>query len=110
MERVGGGTVEISLRSVAERIAYDIDQLPGVLKVKPKVSAKRGGVVAEIEVSMAGDFEIPAKASEIIEVVRRSVEERVGVKLAQPPRVRVRATPGAPQVPMRPVEGEPEQE
>ncbi len=48
VEKVGGGVVEISLRSIAERIAYDIDQLPGVLKVRPKVSARRGGVIAEV--------------------------------------------------------------
>ena len=106
VEKVGGGEVEVSLRSIAERIAYDVDQMPGVLKVRPQVFARRGGVVVEVEVDMAGDFEVPARASEIVEVVRRSVEDRVGVKLAQPPKVRLRAAPRAPKVPVKPVEGE----
>lgn len=102
--KVGGGEVEVSLRSIAERIAYDVDQLPGVLRTRPKVSVRRGRVVAEVEVDMAGDFEIPARAADVVEVVRRSVEERVGVQLAQPPKVHLRATPGAPKVPVEPVE------
>jgi len=103
VEKVGGGEVEIGLKSIAERIAYDVDQLPGVLKVRPRVQARRGGVIVEVEVDMAGDFEVPVRGSQVVEVVRRSVEERVGVKLAQPPKVRLRAAPRAPEPKGRPV-------
>lgn len=101
MERVDGGAVEVSLKTVAEHIAYELEQLPGILRAHPQVSARRGGVEVALDVDMAGDLEVPAQASRIVEVVRRVVEEKVGVRLAQPPRVRLRAAP-APPIPRRP--------
>jgi len=99
VEKVGGGEVEVSLRTVADRVAYDVDQLPGVVRTRPRVSVRRRGVVVEVEVDMAGAVEVPERASRIVEVVSQAVEERVGVKLAQPPKVRLRAAP----VPASPV-------
>jgi hypothetical protein len=93
LEKVGGGVVEVSLGTVAEHVAYEVDQLPGVLRTRPRVTARRGGVVVEVEVDTAGDVEVPARAAQVVEVVRRVVEEKVGVKLTQPPKVRLRATP-----------------
>jgi len=96
LEKVGGGVVEVSLGTVAEHVAYEVDQLPGVLRARPRVTARRGGVVVEVEVDTAGDVEVPARAAQVVEVVRRVVEEKVGVKLTQPPKVRLRATPAPP--------------
>ena len=93
LERVGGGEVEVSLGTVAEHIAYEVDQLSGVVRARPRVSVRRGGVVVEIDVDSAGDVEVPARAAQVIDVVKRVVEEKVGVKLAGPPKVRLRAAP-----------------
>ncbi|HEC34622.1 MAG TPA: hypothetical protein ENI37_07890 [Chloroflexi bacterium] len=98
LEKVGGGEAEVSLGTVAEHVAYEIDQLPGVLRARPRVSARKNGVVVEVEVDTAGDVEVPARAAQVVEVVRRVVEEKVGVKLAQPPKVRLRAAPVPPGV------------
>lgn len=106
VQRVNGGQVEVSLATVAEHVAFELDQLPGVVRARPHVAARRGAVAIDVEVDMAGDVEVPARAAQIVEVVRRVVEERVGVKLAQPPKVRLRATP-APVVVRRGVEGGP---
>lgn len=100
VEAVGGGNVELSLKTIADRVQYDVDQLPGVLRTQPTITARRGGVVVEVEVDMAGDFQVPTRASHIVEVVRQAVEERLGVKLARPPKVKLRAAPApAPQPP-----------
>jgi hypothetical protein len=104
LEKVGGGEVEVSLRTVGEHIAYGVDQLPGVLRVRPSVSARRGGVVIELEVDTAGDMDVPVRAAQVVEAVRSVVEERVGVRLARPPKVRLRAAPIS-AVPRREVEG-----
>ncbi len=96
LERVGGGEVEVSLGTVAEHIAYEVDQLPGVLRVHPRISARRGGVVVEMDVDAAGDLEVPVRAAQVIEVVHRVVEEKVGAKLVGPPKVRLRAAPVPP--------------
>lgn len=93
VEKVGGGEVEVSLKTIADRVAFDIDQLPGVLNVRPHVTAQRSGVEVEVMVEAAGEKEVPEQAARIIEVVRQAVEERVGVKLAKPPKVRLQAAP-----------------
>lgn len=93
LEKVGGGEVEVSLGTVAEHVVYEVDQLPGVLRARPRIWARKGGVVIEVEVDIAGDVEVPARAAQVVEVVRRVVVEKVGVKLAQPPKVRLRAAP-----------------
>lgn len=96
VERVEGGTVEVSLKTVAEHITYALEQLPGVLRVHPQVLARRGTVAVTVDVDIAGDLEVPAQASRLVETVRQVVEEKVGVRLAQPPRVRLRAAPAPP--------------
>jgi hypothetical protein len=93
VEKVGGGEVEVSLKTIADRVAFDIDQLPGVINVRPRVTSHRSGVEVEVMVDAAGEKEVPEQAARIIEVVRQAVEERVGVKLAKPPKVRLQAAP-----------------
>jgi hypothetical protein len=93
VEKVDGGEVEVSLKTISDRVTFDVDRLPGILRVRPKVSVQRGGVLVEVAVEAAGEAEVPDKAAEIIEVVRRAVEERIGVKLAQPPKVKLNAAP-----------------
>jgi hypothetical protein len=113
LDKIGGGQVEVSLKTITDRVSYDVDQLPGVLKTRPKASARRGGVVIELDVNIAGDIEVPSRAAQIVEVVRRAVEERVGIKLAQPPRVKVQATPSPDNQlprPVRPMQPEPPSE
>lgn len=106
VERVDGGAVEVDLKTVTDHIAYELEQLPGVLRARSRASARRNAVVVEVEVDTAGDMAVPAQASYIVDAVRRVVEEKVGVRLAQPPQVRMHATP-APAVVRRPVEGPP---
>ncbi len=98
VEGVDGGEIAVSLKTVEQQIAYEIDQLPGILKVRSRASVRKGGVVVEVEVDAAGDVEVPARAAQIVEAVQRAVEERVGVKLTQPPKVRLRAQPRPPTI------------
>jgi len=93
VQRIDGGEVEVGLKTVEEHISYAVDQLPGILRVRSTVAANRGGVVVNVEVDTAGDDEVPDRANQVIELVRQVVEEKVGVKLAQPPRVRLHAQP-----------------
>ncbi|MFN3762372.1 MAG: hypothetical protein ACK4WK_04110 [Anaerolineae bacterium] len=106
VERVDGGVVEVNLKTVTDHIAYELEQLPGVLRARPRASVRRSAVAVEVEVETAADITVPAQASQILEVVRRVVEEKVGVRLAGPPQVRIQAAP-APTVVRRRVEGPP---
>ncbi|MGQ9468168.1 MAG: hypothetical protein ACUVSG_11115 [Anaerolineae bacterium] len=106
VERVDGGVVEVNLKTITDHIAYELEQLPGVLHTRSRASVRRNAVAVEVEVETAGDMAVPAQASQIVDVVRHVVEEKVGVRLAHPPQVRMQATP-APAVIRRPVEGPP---
>lgn len=106
VERVDGGTVEVNLKTITDHIAYELEQMPGVLRARSRASVRRNAVAVEVEVDTAGDMAVPAQASQIVDAIRHVVEEKVGVRLAQPPQVRMHAAP-APAVVRRPVEGPP---
>ena len=100
-EKTTGGEVRVSVASIADRLKYEIDQLSSILRCKPKVSARRGGVVLELDVEAAAGVDVPAKAEQIVETVRQVIEERMGLKLARPPKVNLRTVP-YPKVPIMP--------
>lgn len=81
VQKVSGGEIEITLDSIAQRLEYRMDQLPDVVKVRPRVSAGRGGVDLYLEVETGADIDVPLKTEEILVVAREVVEERMGVKL-----------------------------
>ena len=91
--QAGGGEVQVSIASIADRLKYEVDQLPDVLRSRPKVSTRRRGVLIELDVETAAGVNVPEKAEQIVETARRVVEERMGLKLARPPRVNLRAVP-----------------
>lgn len=102
VEKSSGGEVMISVASIADQLRYEIDQLAGVLRVRPKVSAKRRGVVVELDVRTAAGINVPERAERIVETARLVVEEKMGLRLARPPKVSLRAVP-YPRTPIVPV-------
>jgi len=109
VEKATGGEVLVGVRSIADGLRYEIDQLSSVLRCRSKISARRGGIVIELDVETAAGINVPEKAEQIVETARRVVEERMGLKLARPPRVNLRsvAYPSVPRVPVRPRERAP---
>jgi hypothetical protein len=103
VKKTAGGEVMINVASIADGLRYEVDQLSTVLRSKSKVSGKRGGVVVELDVETAG-IDVPEKAEQIIETARRAVEDKMGLKLARPPKVNLRAVPypGTPETPKAP--------
>ncbi len=106
VQKIDGGEVEVSLRTVEEHVAYEVDRMRGVLRTRSRVTAHRDGVGVEVHVDMAGDEAVPVHASRVVETVRNVIENKVGVKLARPPKVYLRAQP-APVVVQRPVQPRP---
>ena len=107
VKKTAGGEVQVSVNSIADRLKYEVDQLSGVLRTKPQVMAKRGGVAVELDVETAAEIDVPEKAERIVETARQVVEEKMGLKLARPPKVNLRAvpypsTPGRPRVSAQP--------
>lgn len=93
VEKATGGDVLVSIASIADRLRYEVDALVNVLRVKPKVSARRKGVVVALDVETAAGIDVTVEAGQIVETARQVVEERMGLKLARPPRVNLRAVP-----------------
>ena len=93
VEKTSGGDVLISVASVADRLTYEIDQLEGVLRVKPKISVKRRGVVVMLDVRTVAGIDVPERSERIVETAQAVIEEKLGLKLAQPPKVSLRTAP-----------------
>ena len=93
VETTSGGQVQVSVASIADRLRYEVDQLAGVLRVKANVSARRGGVVIQMDVQTAAGIDVPERADRIVQTARLVVEEKMGLKLARPPEVNLRAVP-----------------
>ena len=93
VEKTAGGEVLISVASIADRLKYEVDQLSSVLRTKTTVSGKRGSVVVELDVETATGINVPEKADQIVEMARQVVEEKMGLKLARPPKVNLRVVP-----------------
>jgi hypothetical protein len=102
VQQTTGGEVELSVESIADRVDYEVDQLPGVLNVSTDVTSKRGGVLVELDVNIAGKLDVPKRAEQIVETARQVVEDKMGLKLARPPKVHLRAV-SRPEVRRQPV-------
>ncbi|NLE44161.1 MAG: hypothetical protein GX620_05535 [Chloroflexi bacterium] len=87
VEQISGGEVMVTVESIADRLKYEVDQLPGVLRVKPVVSAKRGGVVVDLDVEGAAGVNVLDSVAPIVDVVQDVVEGKMGLRLARPPKV-----------------------
>jgi hypothetical protein len=96
VEQASGGEVTLSIASIADQVKAEVNQLPEVLQAKPKVTAKRKGVVVELDAKIAAEAGVPGKAEKIVETVRHVVEEKMGLKLARVPKVNIEAVRQAP--------------
>jgi hypothetical protein len=106
VERVDGGEVEVSLKTVEEHISYEVDRMRNVLRSRSSIAARKDGVLVKVDVTVSGGSAVPAQATQVVDLVRRVVEEKVGVKLARPPKVHLRAQP-IPVTPTRAVPSSP---
>lgn len=94
VEQASGGEVTLSVASIADQLQAEISQLSQVIKVEPKVSAKRKGVVVELDARIAAESGVPDIASRIVGVIQRVIEDKMGLKLARPPKVNIEAVRG----------------
>lgn len=91
VEQAGAGQVTLSVASIADQLRAELNRLPEVVQAKPKVSAGRKGVLVEVDARIAAETGVADKAERIVETIRRLVEQRMGLKLARPPKVNIEA-------------------
>lgn len=83
VQQVAGGDASISVESIGQRLAYNIDQLPDVIKVSPRISGRSRGVDVELVLETSPDVDVPMKTEEVLQVTREVIEDRMGLKLGK---------------------------
>ena len=91
VEQASGGHVTLSVASIAEQLKVELSQLDDVLLVKPKVLPRRKGVAVEVDVRISAESGVPAKAQRIVETIKFVLVDKMGLKLARPPKVNIEA-------------------
>ncbi len=95
VKEISGGMATINPDSIVQQLEYAIDPLPGIIKVKPKVTAKRDKVRAEVEVTVRATSDVPELATNLVKVIRQVLTTELGLQVAGDPQVRITvASPG----------------
>lgn len=82
-QKLAGGEAHITVESIEQRLAYNIDQLPDVVKVTPRIDGKSRGVDVDLLLETSPDIDVPMKTEEVLEVTRQVIVERMGLKLGK---------------------------
>lgn len=90
VQGVDGGSALVTVDSIRQRLAFYIDGLEDVVSVKPRVQIRRDRVSAAVDVVASATVDVPAKAGEIVGIIREQVTEAMGLKLAGEPKVKIR--------------------
>ena len=78
----GSGATELASESVVQLLRQDVEAVPQVRQVIPHISGSGKAVDVTLEVRTDPDVDVPAKAAEVDQVARESVE-RLGLKLGR---------------------------
>jgi hypothetical protein len=81
VNKVSGGTAELTADSIASRLEYNIDMVRDVVRVKPFISDGRNGVKVRLELETSPEIDVPTKTEEIQQLTREIVENRMGLRL-----------------------------
>ena len=82
-QKLAGGEALIATDSIEQRLAYNIDQLPDVVRVQPHVTGRLRGVDVDLLLETSPDIDIPMKTEEVLEMTRQVITERMGLKLGK---------------------------
>lgn len=82
-QKLAGGEAHIATDSIEQRLAYNIDQLPDVVNVYPRVIGRSRGVDVEMVLETTPEIDVPMKTEEVLQVTREVIVERMGLKLGK---------------------------
>jgi len=83
VQKTTGGEAHITIDSIAKRLAYNIDRLPDVIKVTPRITGRARTMDMELLLETAPEIDVPMKTQEVLQVTREVIEERMGLKLGK---------------------------
>ncbi len=102
--KISGGMVTLSIESITQQVQYRMEPLANVVRVQPQIQAQGGGVRAVIDVTAVSGINVPQLSSDLVEVVRRTLSEDLGLKIAGDPQIRLKLIlPTGGSVPVMPV-------
>ena len=83
VQKLTGGEAHITVESIEQRLAYNLDQLPDVIKVTPSITGRTRGVDVDLVLETSPEIDVPMKTEEVLEVTREVIGERMGLKLGK---------------------------
>jgi hypothetical protein len=83
VQKMTGGEANIAIESISQRVAYNIDQLPEVIRVTPRISGGSRGVDIDLQLETSPEIDVPMKTEEVMQVTKDVVEGRMGLKLGK---------------------------
>lgn len=83
VQKLTGGEAHITIESIEQRLAYNLDQLPDVIKVAPTITSRSRGVDVSLVLETSPEIDVPMKTDEVLEVTREVIGERMGLKLGK---------------------------
>ena len=86
----GRGTGELSIESVVQSLEYRVDELPGVRKVRPRVTSRGRDVGIALDLDTSPTVNIPVLTEQVVKLCEDVVEGHLGLKVHG--RVRVSIT------------------
>jgi hypothetical protein len=82
-QKLAGGEAHIATDSVEQRLAYNIDQLPDVVRVSPRITSRTRGVDVDLLLETSPEIDIPMKTEEVMQVTQEVISERMGLRLGK---------------------------
>ena len=82
-QKLAGGEAHIATESIEQRLAYNIDQLPDVVHVYPRITGRSRGVDVDMLLETTPEIDVPMKTEEVLQVTREVIVERMGLKLGK---------------------------
>jgi len=79
--RLKDGSGELMMEGIGGHLAYHIDLLPDVIRVRPEVESKGKSVRVALYVETGPHVSVPEKSAEIREVARKVIEEQLGLEV-----------------------------
>lgn len=83
IQTAAGSDAEVTTDSVARRLAWQIDQLPDIVSVRPHVYVRKVGIDVLLELRTSPDVDVPGLTDEIVNLSRQLITERMGLKVGK---------------------------
>lgn len=80
---VAGGSAELDINSISQRLEWHLEQVAEVSNVVPIVKARGGAVDIRLEIEVLPEVDIPMKTDEVVVMTRDIIEDTIGLTLGK---------------------------